>query len=76
MKTTVLTYPEDIQCRGCPATFAGSSDSARRHGWRIGWSPSMPTWCPQCGGPTTKRITVTATFNQTETLFDLKEEDA
>jgi len=67
------TYPDDIQCRGCPQQYAGGADSARRHGWKIGWTPQMPSWCPECGG-SEKRARLKAivdTLNAaTEPLFD------
>lgn len=70
MKATIVSYPEDIQCRGCPQAFNGSADSARRKGWWIGWNASMPTWCPECGGPKTNRLPREVVEPQNSSLFD------
>lgn len=53
------TYPDDIRCSGadCPNVYTGHPDTARRHGWKIGWTPSMANWCPTCWGGTTRTVT-------------------
>lgn len=49
------SYLENIGCHGCLQQFVGSADSARYHGWKVGWRPEMPSWCPACGGSEKRR---------------------
>lgn len=71
---TLLGVPEEIICRGCQKIFLGGADSARRHDWRVGWNPSMPTWCPLCYGsprvnPKARREAADALLEATDPLF-------
>lgn len=45
------TFPDEIRCQNCNAVAPyRQPDVARRHGWRIAWTPQQPSWCPQCYG--------------------------
>lgn len=43
------TAPDEIRCKGC-GTVSPHADTvqSRRHGWRVGWQPGHPSWCPVC----------------------------
>lgn len=42
------TSPDEIPCKGCGAVFNGPVITARSRGWKVGWQPGHPSWCPDC----------------------------
>jgi hypothetical protein len=69
VKKTLVTGPEQIKCSHCSATTEQSRDRARSDGWRIGWRPDHPTWCPDCFGAEVRRMKLKSTETYDEPMF-------
>lgn len=64
---TKIAYPDELRCKGCGAKYEinilGEEmrgqviDRAVSAGWRVAWTPSEPSWCPQCWNSGQKRTT-------------------
>lgn len=51
------THPDPVRCHGCQSECDyPTRELARKHGWRIAWTPEQPSWCHDCyqGGPRPK----------------------
>lgn len=72
---TIVSYPSKITCSHCTASTDQTVDRARADGWRIGWRPELPNWCPACFGAEVRRTKFTQTYVD-EPLWRVEEDDA
>lgn len=61
MKTAV-GYPGFIRCSRCPEETRLTVDEARSSGWRVGWHPEQPSWCPRCWVQAVREMVFTQTW--------------